>query len=120
MNPTTTNEKLSPWPWSVTDASISFDVKTMEQQLKDFSRGCYVVNHSEKGVGIAQEAALASEQGANSNSHPVSAFAPALGTESLGDSNFRRVHGVKYAYYAGAMANGISSEELVIALGRAG
>ncbi|NRD74804.1 eicosapentaenoate synthase subunit PfaD [Shewanella sp. VB17] len=120
MNPITTNEKLSPWPWSVTDNHISFDLKTMEQQLKDFSRGCYVVNHAEKGAGIAQEADIASTQGINDNAHPVSAFAPALGTESLGDSNFRRVHGVKYAYYAGAMANGISSEELVIALGKAG
>ncbi|MEG3695636.1 eicosapentaenoate synthase subunit PfaD, partial [Vibrio coralliirubri] len=48
------------------------------------------------------------------------AFAPALGTQSLGDEDFRSCHGVKYAYYAGAMANGISSEELVIALGQAG
>jgi len=120
MNPITTSEKLSPWPWQVTEADISFDVSTMEQQLKDFSRGCYLVNHIEHGVGITQIASLASEQGVNPNAHPVSAFAPALGTESLGDSNFRRVHGVKYAYYAGAMANGISSEELVIALGKAG
>ncbi|ACA85712.1 eicosapentaenoate synthase subunit PfaD [Shewanella woodyi] len=123
MNPTTTSEQLSPWPWAVADSKINFDVNVMEQQLKDFSRGCFVVNHSEKGIGIAQEAHVVSEgsstQAANGN-QPVSAFAPALGTESLGDSNFRRVHGVKYAYYAGAMANGISSEELVIALGQAG
>ena len=83
MNPITTNEKLSPWPWSVTDTSISFDIKTMEQQLKDFSRGCYVVNHAYKGAGIAQEADIASTQGINDNAHPVSAFTPALGVGAI-------------------------------------
>ena len=34
--------------------------------------------------------------------------------------NFLRFHGVKYAYKTGAMANGIASEELVIAMGQAG
>ncbi|MFA0677673.1 2-nitropropane dioxygenase, partial [Vibrio sp. 10N.222.51.A6] len=75
----------------------------------------------EKGLGVSQQAEIASGDSASSaNSQPVSAFAPALGTQSLGDEDFRRCHGVKYAYYAGAMANGISSEELVIALGQAG
>ncbi|WP_110458580.1 eicosapentaenoate synthase subunit PfaD [Shewanella algidipiscicola] len=118
MNPTTTSDKLSPWPWQVSDTDISFDTAAMAAKLKDFSRACYVINDSDKGVGIATQASLMTTN--NTQGHPVSAFTPALGTESLGDSNFRRVHGVKYAYYAGAMANGISSEELVIALGKAG
>ncbi|QYK02492.1 eicosapentaenoate synthase subunit PfaD [Shewanella psychrotolerans] len=118
MNPTTTSDKLSPWPWQVNDADICFDTHAMAAKLKDFSRACYVINDSDKGVGIATQANLMTTN--NTQGHPVSAFTPALGTESLGDSNFRRVHGVKYAYYAGAMANGISSEELVIALGKAG
>ncbi|KIO37224.1 eicosapentaenoate synthase subunit PfaD [Shewanella sp. cp20] len=122
MNPTTANEQLSPWPWQVSDSKVSFDTATMAAQLKDFSRACYLVNDSDLGVGIATEASLMTNHDtrAQATGHPVSAFTPALGTESLGDSNFRRVHGVKYAYYAGAMANGISSEELVIALGKAG
>jgi PfaD family protein len=118
MNPITANEQLSPWPWQVNDTNVSFDNAAMAAQLKNFSRACYVINDSDNGVGIASEASLMIE--GKTAGHPVSAFAPALGTESLGDSNFRRVHGVKYAYYAGAMANGISSEELVIALGKAG
>lgn len=121
MAPTTSNEavnQLSPWPWQVASEHVSFDVAAMAIQLKDFSRSCYVISDTEKGIGIATEACLASNN--QNTDYPVSAFTPALGTESLGDSNFRRVHGVKYAYYAGAMANGISSEELVIALGKAG
>jgi len=40
--------------------------------------------------------------------------------EDLGDPDFKKQYGLKYALYAGAMANGIASEDLVIALGRAG
>ncbi|NMH64590.1 eicosapentaenoate synthase subunit PfaD [Shewanella salipaludis] len=124
MNQIINDERLSPWPWQVKEADISFDTDSLARKLKDLSQACFLVSHSEKGLGIAQHAEVVGMQAANSGMnpslHPVSAFAPALGTQSLGDSNFRRVHGVKYAYYAGAMANGIASEELVIALGQAG
>jgi PfaD family protein len=40
--------------------------------------------------------------------------------DRLGDAAFRQSYGTRYAYYAGAMANGISSEEMVIQLGKAG
>lgn len=39
---------------------------------------------------------------------------------SLGSARFRRQHGLRAAYMAGAMANGIASADLVIALSRAG
>ncbi|MCF7487392.1 eicosapentaenoate synthase subunit PfaD [Vibrio sp. A2-1] len=118
---TINNEKLSPWPWQIEESTTRFDNAAISTILKDLSLACYVVNHPEKGLGVSQKAEIASGDSASAaNSQPVSAFAPALGTQSLGDEDFRRCHGVKYAYYAGAMANGISSEELVIALGQAG
>ncbi len=40
--------------------------------------------------------------------------------DSLGDATFRRDHGLRYAYVAGAMANGIASVELVEAMARGG
>jgi trans-AT polyketide synthase/acyltransferase/oxidoreductase domain-containing protein len=40
--------------------------------------------------------------------------------EQLGDPEFRREHGVRYAYATGAMANGIASVELVEAGAKAG
>lgn len=45
---------------------------------------------------------------------------PAVFPSDLGDSSFRADHGLRYAYVAGAMANGIASVELVEAMGRAG
>jgi trans-AT polyketide synthase/acyltransferase/oxidoreductase domain-containing protein len=48
------------------------------------------------------------------------AFAPALPPAALGDSTFLETYGVRAAYATGAMANGIASESVVIAMARAG
>lgn len=45
---------------------------------------------------------------------------PALKPENLGDESFRLDHRLRYAYVAGAMANGIASTRLVGEMGRAG
>lgn len=45
---------------------------------------------------------------------------PALYPEWLGDRSFCSIHGVRFPYVAGAMANGIATSELVIAMARAG
>lgn len=45
---------------------------------------------------------------------------PAVTPDRLGDPAFCRHMGIKYPYLAGAMANGIASEELVIAMARSG
>ena len=57
--------------------------------------------------------------------HPTAAgrdASPSLAQvlDSLGDASFRRDHGLRYAYVAGAMANGIASVELVEAMARGG
>ena len=49
---------------------------------------------------------------------PVPGVAQVLA--SLGDAGFKRDHGLRYAYVAGAMANGIASVELVEAMARGG
>ena len=50
----------------------------------------------------------------------ILAWLPSLAIEKFGDPAFKKTHRVKYAYYAGAMANGIASADMVIALGQAG
>jgi PfaD family protein len=47
-------------------------------------------------------------------------YVPAVRPEDLGDPTFRADHGLRYAYLAGAMANGIGSADIVEALSRAG
>ena len=54
------------------------------------------------------------------NSEESAIEIPAVPIETLGDPDFRKTYGVRCAFYAGAMANGIASIEMVIALGKAG
>ncbi len=51
---------------------------------------------------------------------PLLATLPALYPEWLGDRSFCEVHGVRFPYVSGAMANGIATTRLVIEMSRAG
>jgi trans-AT polyketide synthase/acyltransferase/oxidoreductase domain-containing protein len=51
---------------------------------------------------------------------PLRAYLPTLPPRQFGSQGFRRRYGLKYAYVAGAMANGITSVEMVTAMAKAG
>lgn len=54
------------------------------------------------------------------NGYPLLAYVSPLPPEDLGSRLFRERHGLRYAYVMGAMANGITSVEMVTAAGNAG
>jgi len=56
----------------------------------------------------------------HANGFPIKASAPALSMEQLGDPAFKQRHGLHYPYIAGAMANGITSVEMVEAMAHNG
>ena len=51
---------------------------------------------------------------------PLVASMPALYPEWLGDRSFTELHGVRFPYVSGAMANGIATTQLIIAMSNAG
>ncbi|MEM9189992.1 MAG: PfaD family polyunsaturated fatty acid/polyketide biosynthesis protein [Myxococcota bacterium] len=51
---------------------------------------------------------------------PLLASLPALYPEWLGNRSFNETHRVRFPYVSGAMANGIATTELVVAMARAG
>ncbi len=51
---------------------------------------------------------------------PLLGYVPALHPKNLGDSQFKKTHNLRYAYVVGAMANGITSVEMVEETGRNG
>jgi trans-AT polyketide synthase/acyltransferase/oxidoreductase domain-containing protein len=67
-------------------------------------------------VGIAAGGAA----GPGSVGARVLGLAPVLTPGMLGDPSFQKTYGTRFSYYTGAMANGIATEDLVIAMGRAG
>jgi PfaD family protein len=58
--------------------------------------------------------------GRDADGRPLLAFCPPMTPEDLGSRSFKQTHGLRYAYVMGAMANGITSVEMVKAAGEAG
>ncbi|WP_194818494.1 PfaD family polyunsaturated fatty acid/polyketide biosynthesis protein [Nocardia sp. XZ_19_385] len=88
----------------------SIEIDDVQRILTDLEHPVHVVRDT-GGIGVT--AALEPGQ-------CVLASAGPLSPENLGSHDFRRAHGVRMAYMAGGMANGISSVELVVAAARAG
>jgi trans-AT polyketide synthase/acyltransferase/oxidoreductase domain-containing protein len=100
------------WAWKVEAGSVNTAESAVKLALLDLNKPVYIALNSDD-IGVSQ---VVSDSGAED----VLAFAQALNPEDLGDGDFKKQHGVKYAYHGGAMANGIASVELVVALGKAG
>src|SRR5262249_48800436 len=67
-----------------------------------------------RGMGATNE-----DGAARAGARVLASVAP-MPPERLGAPEFLRDHGVRFPYMSGAMANGIASAELVIAMARAG
>lgn len=74
------------------------------------SQGIVPASGGEAGFGL----------GAAENALPLAGLVPAIAVDQLGSAEFRREHGLRYAYVTGAMANGIASAEIVEAMSHAG
>ena len=97
--------------------AVTFDMEEISARLSDISRPVWVADGPERvGVAFAEKGSLVS----GGSCLTLLASAPALMPESLGEPSFAAHHGVRYPLYGGAMANGIASERMVAALGRAG
>lgn len=72
------------------------------------------------GLGVARGGTVDRSTSTVSAAWPLLASLPATYPEWLGDRSFSEVHGVRFPYVAGAMANGIASTRLVIAMARGG
>ncbi|HEX2915112.1 MAG TPA: PfaD family polyunsaturated fatty acid/polyketide biosynthesis protein [Chloroflexia bacterium] len=101
--------------WQGSLSSLAFDHAGIRACLLNLAKPVYVVRAGER-IGLSNEG----EQTSNASQFELLAQLPCLPPESLGDPAFKEFFGLKYNYTAGAMAQGIASEELVIALGRAG
>jgi PfaD family protein len=83
-------------------------------------RAPVVVVHTDRGFAVARGGFVALGAAADKEGKSVAAYLPPLPAQQLGDPEFLKEHGVRYAYMTGAMANGIGSVEVVEAMSRAG
>jgi trans-AT polyketide synthase/acyltransferase/oxidoreductase domain-containing protein len=100
--------------WRGDPAAIAFDPAAVRERLRDLAAPLFVVRAGGRhGVAAGGEAGPEGE-------HELVAAADPVDPGRLGEPAFRSDHGVRLAYAAGPMANGIASADLVCAMGRAG
>jgi len=105
--------------WECPPASVAFDEAGILARLLELDKPCFAVRQGTR-VGLSNEGNCVGPDGTGGDAPETLAWAPRLPAGQLGDDSFRKAHGTRFAYYAGAMANGIASEDMIIALGREG
>lgn len=101
--------------WAGPTTAVSFTPAEIKTKLLNLDLPCYVVRDGNGRLGVTHEP----DSGQGETMELITAVPP-IALHQLGDPEFLRAHGLRYAYSTGAMANGIASEELVIAMGQAG
>ena len=102
--------------WKGSPRDIVFDTAAIQEKLSATNKPCYILQDFRGRIGASNNGELVSE----GRGLQVLAMANPMTAAQLGDSSFQKDYNLKYAYKTGAMANGIASEELVIAIGKAG
>jgi PfaD family protein len=105
--------------WSGPLDTLAFDGQGISSRLLALDDLVWVVRLDEN-IGLTNSGSAAPAADKSTIPAEALAYLPPAPLESLGDPAFRAYYGVRYAYYTGAMANGIASTRLVISLGKAG
>lgn len=101
--------------WQGSPRDIVFDIEGIREKLSQTDKSCYVMRDFNGRIGVSNAGTLVSE----GRGLQVLAMTSPMTAEQLGDPSFRSNYNLKYAYKSGAMANGIASADLVIAMGQA-
>ncbi|MBW2368062.1 MAG: PfaD family polyunsaturated fatty acid/polyketide biosynthesis protein [Deltaproteobacteria bacterium] len=89
--------------------------------IRQIARPVYLVGKAgQRAASNSGVAHLGMDSPRNESGKPLLAYAPPVMPEAFGDPVFKADHGLRYAYLAGAMANGITSVKMVSKMGRAG
>ena len=112
--------------WSGRESDLCTGEEALRDAIADIRRPLYVLGRSAdvgagpRGAACRGEARFGAEVNLHQGERAIVGHVLPTGLGSLGDQEFRAAHGLKLACLAGAMANGISSVELVEAMSRAG
>ncbi len=107
--------------WSAGVDRPAFDQRSLMDAVGRFRDPAHILRESAQGrVGVGLGGELLSAQVNGHAAYPVIATLPPLFPEWLGDRSFSETHGTRFPYVTGAMANGIATTDLVIAVARAG
>nr|WP_230967969.1 PfaD family polyunsaturated fatty acid/polyketide biosynthesis protein [Nostoc sp. WHI] len=103
--------------WKGSLETVSFEQGAIKDKLMVLDKPCYIVKVAGK-IGVTNEGYLSPGDNNATAQVELLTFVAPIRIQQFGDPNFLSFYGVKYAYVTGAMAGGIASEEMVIALGK--
>jgi trans-AT polyketide synthase/acyltransferase/oxidoreductase domain-containing protein len=107
--------------WTGDSASLQYGEPALKDALDHVGRPLFMVS-GDGGPAIAHTGSIiwAKSEKPHTEGMPLLGFAAPMSPWQLGDASFKRDLGLRYPYVVGAMANGITSVEMVEAAGRAG
>jgi trans-AT polyketide synthase, acyltransferase and oxidoreductase domains len=105
--------------YSPTNSAAVFDQQSIAAYSATIRQSVNIVLDPQNRIGLAGEGQI-SMQNMGGTSYPLLGSLPAIYPEWLGDRSFQDTHAVRFAYVGGAMARGITSARMVIALARSG
>jgi len=109
----TQRQKPLGW-WNPGEEPPAKGADEIKKALMRISHPIYLMEmDGEPAASTTGSAILGENSKTESTPYPIRAYAPALPLENLGDKAFKARHQLQYPYIAGAMANGITSVEMV-------
>ncbi|MBW2606627.1 MAG: PfaD family polyunsaturated fatty acid/polyketide biosynthesis protein [Deltaproteobacteria bacterium] len=117
------NKSLGWWTKGNTHPEIGDNA--IKAAIADVAHPIYLVN-KDGHLAVAKDGTatigdlIPSMHSGKSSGFPLYAYSHPLLPENLGDPYFKKSHNLRYAYVAGAMANGITSVKMVEEVGRVG
>ncbi len=110
----------APLLWTPGATPAAFHPSELMALLQDVRQPATVVRDPQTGaIGLGLGGTL-STAAPGVAGWPVLGQLPALYPEWLGDRSFNEVHGTRFPYVAGAMANGIATARMVVEMAKAG
>ena len=108
--------------WQSQRHTPAFDGAELVAAVQRVREPTFVVHDADRrAMGVALGGDMVDPEQTNGTANwPVLAVLPPLYPEWLGCRSFGEVHGVRFPYVAGAMANGIATTAMVIAMAKAG
>lgn len=120
QHPSAQSERPAGW-WTPGEDPPQSGGRALNRALLNTTRPVYLLD-ADGGPGVAQSGTFTTGECLpdGGDGFPVLGYAPPLHPADLGDAAFKEKHRLRYPYVVGAMANGITSVEMVEAAGRAG
>jgi trans-AT polyketide synthase/acyltransferase/oxidoreductase domain-containing protein len=120
MQSSVINKTISGW-WTQGDTEPEPGDHAVRSALVRVTQPIHLLNlDGQVAIGRGGTVTIGKKTPSHPEVFPLYAYVPPLPPENLGDPQFKKTYDLRYAYIAGAMANGITSVEMVENAGRAG